>query len=180
MATAAAPAKRTVTVDFEGVEAGGGSIHIPEGDYGLKITKAVLKKGKESGKDNIRFLFKVIKGNSKGVGKTISHNCSLQKQSLWNLRNLIESAGKQVPSKAIKLDLDKMVGWELACTVVDDEYNGKKKSSIGGFFPMADLSPEKKEEEAGESEEGEAEETEAEEGEAGGTEEGGEEEELFE
>jgi hypothetical protein len=63
----------------------------------------------------------------------------LTKQSLWNLRNLIEACGKQVPSKAVKLDLDKMIGWECAGTAIDDEYEGKKKSVISTFFPMEDL-----------------------------------------
>lgn len=173
---ATVPAKRTVTVDFEGVEAGGGSVHIPEGDYGFRITKASLKKGKESGKDNIVFSLKVIRGHDRGLNKSLRHNCSLQKQSLWNLRNLIESAGKQVPSKAVKLDLDKMAGWELAGTVIDSEYNGKPKSEISAFFPMADLVAVKKDEEGEEGGE-ETEETEGEESEAEEAEETAEEEE---
>ncbi len=32
-----------------------------------------------------------------------------------------------------------MIGAECACTVIDDEYEGKKKSVISAFFPMADL-----------------------------------------
>ena len=163
---------RNVVVNFEGVETGGGSIHVPEGDYGLQVTK-VIHKVSEQGKPNLKFTFKIIKGNPAGLNKSIMHNCSLQKQSLWNLRNLIESAGKAVPSKAIKLDLDRMVGWQLAGTLVDGEYNGKKKSEISAFFPMADLAPAAKKEEE-EEETTEAETETAEDGE------GDEAEELFE
>ena len=136
-----------ISVDFTGVETDGGSVHIPEGDYAFKITAAKLKKGGDSGKPYIDFSMMVTQGHSKGLKKKIRHTCSLQPQSLWNLRNLMESAGKQVPSKAVKLDVAKMVGYELAGSVVDDEYDGKKKSIIAAFFPIADLSAPGKESE---------------------------------
>lgn len=131
-----------IAVDFTGVESGGApSVHIPEGDYGFKIQKVVQKKGKDSGEPYLLFSLKVTKGHPKGIGKVVPHNCSLQTKSLWNLRNLIEATGKEVPSKSLKLNLDNMPTWpELAGTVIDDEYNGKKKSVISAFFPVADLS----------------------------------------
>jgi hypothetical protein len=130
---------RTITVDFTGVETGGGRIRIPEGDYGLRIKKIVEKKA-ESGKPCLFIDFEVIQGDKRGLKKVLTgHSCSLQPQSLWNLRNLLESCGKQVPSKAVKLDLDKMVGSECAGTVTDDEYEGRKKSVISAFFPISDL-----------------------------------------
>lgn len=132
--------KRVILVDFTGVESGGGRIRIPQGDYGLRIHKVVGKKGTDSGKPYLAIDFEVIKGDKRGLKKILTgHSCSLQAQSLWNLRNLLESCGKQVPSKAVKLDLDKMPGYECAGTVVDDEYEGKKKSVISAFFPMSDL-----------------------------------------
>jgi hypothetical protein len=130
---------RAITVDFEGVESGSSYVRITEGDYAFKIAKVVLKKGKDSGNNYLLFDMRTIKGPSTGLNKTIPHSCSLTKQSLWNLRNLIEACGKTVPSKAVKLDLDKMIGWEFAGTVIDDEYEGKKKSTISSFFPLEDL-----------------------------------------
>jgi hypothetical protein len=130
---------RIISVDFTGVEVGGGSVHIPEGDYGLKIKEVKGKKGEESGKNYLAMIFEVIQGDKKGLKKLLRHSCSLQKQSLWNLRNLLEACGKQTPAKAIKIDLDKMVGLECAGTVVDDEYEGRKKSIISAFFPLEDL-----------------------------------------
>lgn len=148
---------RVVKVDFEGVEAGSNFSRIPEGDYAFKINKIDQKKGDKG--NYLLFHLKATKGHPKGVGKVIPHNCSLTKQSLWNLRNLIEACGKPVPSKAVNLDLDKMVGWELAGTVVDDEYEGKKKSVVSGFFPVSDLSDTNTEKEETETaaEEGEVE-----------------------
>lgn len=145
-----------ISVDFTNVSTEGGSVHIPEGDYAFKITSAKLKKGGDSGKLYIEFFMTVTQGSSKGLKKKLRHTCSLQPQSLWSLRNLMESAGKQVPSKAVKLDVNKMVGYELAGSVVDDEYDGKKKSIIASFFPIADLSAPGKETEETEDEETEA------------------------
>ena len=131
---------RIVEVDFTGVESGGGRPKVPEGDYGLKIVKIKGKKGGDSGKNYLDIGFELTSGNPKGLKKVISHSCSLQKQSLWNLRNLLESCGKQVQSKALKLDLDKMIGLECAGTVIDDQpYEGRIKSIITAFFPLADL-----------------------------------------
>jgi nucleosome binding factor SPN SPT16 subunit len=132
---------RVVSVNFEGVESGGGvrAPHVPEGDYALKCTKVETKKSKDEGNPYLLFHLKLIKGHKKGVGKTLPHSCSLQKQSLWNLRNLLESMGVQVPSKSVKIPLDKLVGKTCAGTVVDDEYNDREKSSFGAFFPLEEL-----------------------------------------
>ena len=51
----------------------------------------------------------------------------------------IYADGKVVGIAAVKINLDKMIGWECAGTAVDDEYEGKKKSVISAFFPLADL-----------------------------------------
>lgn len=133
---------KVISVDFEGVEAGGVSAKVPEGDYALKITKVVSKKAKESGNPLLLFTLRTTSGPKGGIGKDLLHNCTLTKNSLWNLRNLLEATGKTVPSKAIKIDLEKLVGLTLAGTVVDDEYNGKKKSTISAFFPLSDLNAE--------------------------------------
>jgi hypothetical protein len=128
-----------ITIDFAGVETGKGRVHVPESDYGFKIKTVAKKIGEDSGKDYLDIGFELVKGDKRGIGKVLQHNCSLQKQSLWNLRNLLESCGKTVPAKAVKIDLKKLVGLTCAGTVIDDEYEGRKKSVISAFFPMADL-----------------------------------------
>jgi hypothetical protein len=130
---------RLITVDFEGVEAGGGRPRIPEGDYGFEIADIKTKKGEESGKNYLDIGLKAIQGNKKGTGKVIRHTCSLKKAALWNFRNLLEACGKQVKAAALKIDLDKLIGLQCAGTVIDDEYEGKKKSIISAFFPLEDL-----------------------------------------
>lgn len=136
----AKPEVRSITINFEGVESGGfASIHVPEGDYALEVKKVNKRVGKESGSDYLLFMLKITAGNQKGVGKTLPHTCSLTKNSLWNLRNLLEAAGKTIPAKAIKIDLDKLAGLKMGASLVDDEYEGKIKSTVGAFFPLSEL-----------------------------------------
>lgn len=130
---------RLVTIDFEGVESGGGKIHVPEGDYKFEVTEIKTKKGSESGKPVLFFLLKLNSGPKKGNGKTLHHSCSLQKQALWNLRNLLEACGKEVPSKPVKIDLDKLIGLEGAVSIVDGEYEGKTTSEVATFYPLSDF-----------------------------------------
>lgn len=127
-----------VEVNFEGVEGGGGQFtHIPEGDYAFKVTKTTMKKGEDSGQPYIEMFSEVTQGDKKG--KKLRDTFSLQKKALWKLRNFLEACGKTVPSKAVKLDIAKMVGWEFAGTTSDDEYEGKKKSIISSYFPLSEL-----------------------------------------
>lgn len=130
---------RVVSIDFTGTETGTQFVRVPEGDYALEIVKVTGKKGEESGKPYLSIHFKLSRGDKRGEGKTVPHTASLQKKALWNLRNILEACGKPVPSKAVKIDLDKMPGWKCAGTVVDDEYEGRKKSVISAFFPLSDL-----------------------------------------
>lgn len=127
-----------ISVDFAGVEAGSRFVRIPEGDYVFKITKIQGGKGETSGKPYLLFSLKAIKGNKRGLNKTIAHNCTLQKQGLWNLRNLLEAAGKTIPSKAVSIDTDKLIGLEVGGTAVDAEFEGKQKSEISTFFPPSE------------------------------------------
>lgn len=129
-----------INVNFEGVESGGFSKpHVPEGDYLLKVKKVQQKKGKDSGAAYLLFFLRIVSGNPKGINKDIPHTCSLTKNSLWNLRNLLEASGKTIPAKAIKIDLDKLVNLEMGATLVDEEYEGKKYSVVGAFFPKSEL-----------------------------------------
>lgn len=131
---------RVITVDFTGVESGSALFaRVPEGDYALEITGVKGKKGQESGKPNLIFTFELSQGPKRGNGKQLGHNCSLQPQSLWNLRQILEACGKQVPSKKLNIDVDKLIGLKCAGTIVDDEYEGRKKSTIAAFYPLDDL-----------------------------------------
>lgn len=163
-----------VNLDFTGVEAGTSFVRIPEGDYILKVAKVQQKKSESSGNPYLSFTLKAVKGPAKGLNKSIQHVCSLKKTALWNLRNLLEAAGKTVPSKAIKIDLDKLVNLEVGSSVVDDEFEGKKKSICASFFPVSEFA------EGGDGEKKDTEEAEGEAESEAGTEGEEEAEELFE
>jgi hypothetical protein len=130
-----------ITVDFAGLKSGGGGVNprVPAGDYGVKCTKVVLKTSDKSKQKYLDISFKLIKGNKKGLGQVLHHSCSLQTQSLWNLRDMLEAMGKEIPAKAIKISTERLVGYTCASSVTDDEYEGRKKSRIASFFPLADL-----------------------------------------
>src|SRR6185437_15714286 len=129
-----------IDIDFTGVTTGGGRVHIPEADYGVRLSKILRKISESSSKPYLEAQFTVTQGESKKAnGKNLYHNFSLQKQSLWNLRNFLEACGKTVPSKAVKLNVSGLVGLECAATVVDEDYQGKPKSVISAFFPLDDL-----------------------------------------
>lgn len=128
-----------ITVNFEGVESGRGRIRVPEGDYAMKLKKVSQKKGSDSGEPYLLVGFELSKGPEKGNKKVLSHNFSLQPQSLWNFRNFLEACGKQIPSKKLKIDLDKLLNLQCAGTVIDDEYEGRRQSNISAFFPLEDL-----------------------------------------
>ena len=165
-----------IVVDFTGVESGAGGIRVPEGDYPLQIVSTKGKKGKESEKPYIEYYFEITKGKYKG--KKLRYTTSLQKQALWNLKNLIEACGNEVPSKAIRLDFTKMVGWTCAGSLIDTKFEGRTRSEIAALFPLAELGKEKEAEEP-EDEGGVFGATEEEEGEEGEDETSGEVEELF-
>lgn len=132
--------KGVIRVDFTGVEAGGGFVRVPEGDYGMEITKVQQKTGEDSGKAYLNISLKLSQGDKKGNGKTLVHRASLSQKALWNLKNMLEACGKQVPSKALKITLSNLIGLKCAGTVIDDEpYEGKIKSIVSAFFPLADL-----------------------------------------
>lgn len=132
-------ANSVISVNFEGVESGGGFVRIPEGDYIFEVTKVSQKTGESSNKPYLLFSLKAVEGPKRGLNKTVAHVCSLGKNALWNLRNLLEAAGKTIPSKAIKIDLDKLAKLRVGGTAVDDEFEGKKKSSISNFFPVSEF-----------------------------------------
>lgn len=137
---AAVKTKGVITVDFTGVESGGGRPRVPEADYAIKLKSIKQKTGEESQKPYLDVGFELTKGPKKGLKKVIQHSFSLQKKSLWNLRNFLEACGKQVPSKAINITLAKLLGLECAATVIDDApYENKIKSVISAFFPLSDL-----------------------------------------
>lgn len=125
-------------LDFTKVKDGGGAFRKTRqqaGDYRGKITKVetVDKKG-DDGKKQWLFTIKV------GAG-IYPYYCGFEENVLWKIRNLFIAAGVNVPKKRVTVDPAKVVNKSVGITLEDDEYDGKKQSSIASVFPTTELDP---------------------------------------
>lgn len=144
MARRGAKSKSTIKVDFTGVESSG---KVAEGRQLAEVAEVELRNS-ESGNDYLNWKLKAPGGN-------IYHTTSLQPQALWNLRNMLEALGLEVPDSTLELDLSEYPGMELGIEVENEVYQGKKRPVIIDLFPADDLddeggarsAPEKEEEE---------------------------------
>lgn len=153
--------KGGVSVDFTGVEAGGGRA-IPDGEYIAEVDEVTLETSSESGAQYLKWVFKVPEGKYKGV--KIWDNTSLQPQALWRLRQLLEAMEVEVPDGAFDLELEEYVGNSIGLVIQNEKYQGKDKPRVVGYFIASEEeSSEETEEEEGETEEEETEEEETEE-----------------
>lgn len=133
-----------ITIDFAGVEVrkGGGSDHIPEGDY-LVETHDIQQTTKKDD-SSVKMLvwdFRVAEP-AKYKGKRLIYRTVLTPESLWSLRSLlIDLLGEEkVPQSRLDIPLEKIIKarLKLGVSVQDDEYKGKLKSEIQGTFSKAD------------------------------------------
>lgn len=124
-------------VDFTNVKDPGNfnPKHKAEGDYRAKITKVEDHKSK-AGNDQWVFTIQL----SSDQRATYSHYCGFDEKNAWKVRNLLVAAGIGVPKKRVNVDPTKLVGKEIGITLIDDEYEGKVKSTVDAVFPVSDLS----------------------------------------
>lgn len=120
---------KSVSVDLSGVETSRKAI--PEGQYVVSVNDASIENSSK-GNDYIKFEFEVIEGAHKGA--KLYHNCSLQPQALFNLKNVLEALGFSIPKKAFDLDLSELLGMECEVEVGHETYEGKKKARILEFL----------------------------------------------
>lgn len=133
---------KAVKVDLSGVESSQKAI--PEGEYVVSVNDASIESSSK-GNDYIKFEFEVIEGSYKGA--KLYHNCSLLPQALFNLKNVLEALGFDIPTKAFDLDLSDLLGLECEVEVGHETYEGKKKARILEF-----INPEDEEDEDDEDE----------------------------
>lgn len=132
--------KKKISVDFSGVESGGGARAIPDGRYVGEIKKIEQKEGEDSGKPYLKWLFSTLKPDHKGAG--VYHNTSLQPQALFNLKNLLETMGVEVPDGELDLEIDEYIGNEVGYEIVNEDYQGKQSPKVVAFFPPDELDEE--------------------------------------
>lgn len=145
-----------VVVNFRGV--GSRNKVVAVGNYRamvMKVTKGISK----AGNPKLDWIFEITAGPEQGH-KFQPYTTSLQPQSLWNLRAVLEALGVEVPEEELQIVFKELKGLELALTIEHETYEHKVKERIVDLFPMEEL---------GEVEATEEEETEEEEEDSGET-----------
>lgn len=117
-----------VKVDFTGVE---GAVKLADDDYHVKCVEVSMETSESSNK-YLAWVFRTVE-DDKGP---LYYNTSLQPQALWNLRNLLETFGLEVPDGPMDLDLKAMPGNEMIAVVENETYEGKKRPKIVDFMPV--------------------------------------------
>lgn len=124
------PAKNTVTVNFKGVDLAGGAVHIPEGDYRMKV-ESVKKAVSKSDNDMLAWQFIGLEGKAKN--KRFYLYTTLTEESLWKLGQTLEALGQDIPDDEMDIDLDELIDLECIGTVIDEEYQDKPRSKLQGI-----------------------------------------------
>lgn len=129
----ATPKKRSV--DFSNVSEGSGvnPKRVPSGDY-----EAIIVNVDETMKDeDVMWRFDFQLADNKTA--IYPYYVKLVENQLWKLRNVLTAAGLQVPKKSVAVDPTRVLKKSVGITLVDDEYEGKLKSTIDGLFPANEL-----------------------------------------
>lgn len=120
----------TFVADFGNMEESeGGGARYPEGDYIGTITKATRDVSSEKGTPHIKLVLK-IKEPEKYKGKKITERLWSTPKSLSRIYDLLTILGIKVPKKEVAIPLKKLVGKDIGFTLVDEEYEGKKRSRV--------------------------------------------------
>lgn len=120
-----------ISVNFKGVE---GRITLPEGSYHCKVAEVTQEDGSQA--PYLKWKFEVVGG--KFDGKPLYNNTSLAEQSLWSLRNLLETLGVEVPDDELDIDLEELVGKECMLVVEHENYEGKTRARVADFSPLGE------------------------------------------
>ena len=125
------------TLDFTNVREGSGvnPKRMPAGAY-VATVKNIDDKPAKDGTDMWRFDMQ-LKQDPTAV---YALYCKLDENQLWKLRGLLVAAGFNVPKKRMAIDPMKLMGKEVGIMLMDDEYDGKEKSTIDGTpFKASDV-----------------------------------------
>lgn len=126
----AGPKKRSdITVDFNGVESGGGRA-IPDGEYLVEVV-SVEEKESQEGNAYLAWKWKVVDGPYKGA--TVYDNTSLKPTALWRLKTLLECLGLEVDGK-MGINFGELKGKSLLVEIANETYQGKQKPRISNFL----------------------------------------------
>ena len=122
-----------ISIDFSDVKAPAFStVYQAPGVYNAEITGWKMTKTKSDNTDMLVFAIKA------GSGR-YPYYCKIVQNQLWKLRELIEAAGTEVPSKVVQIDPAKYVGAKINVELEDDTYNGKLRSRVARVAPFSEV-----------------------------------------
>lgn len=114
--------------DFSGIEA---RTKVPDDDYRLRVSEIETTPGEKGDEGYWRWKFKIVDDNEKYDGKIVTCITSFKPQALFNLRNLLEALGADIPDSETELDPDDYIDMECIGTVEMD----------GGYANVVDYAP---------------------------------------
>lgn len=123
-----------VEVDFSGVE---GRSKVKDGNYKVKVVKVIKKQG-EGDHPYLNWELETVGKKKKEGGAKLWLTTSLAPQALWNLKNLLEVLGVEVPDDTVELELGEFEGLEFMVEVGERTGNDgkKRKGSVLDFYPL--------------------------------------------
>jgi len=121
----------TLTVNFDGVEAGGAGRLLPEGPIQMEVEEAEIETGESSGKEYVKLTLKVPEGEFEGTKAW--DNLSVQPQALWKMRGFMEAAGLETRDEEMEIDPNDFVGCIVMVDIIHEEYQGKTKHRVNGY-----------------------------------------------
>jgi hypothetical protein len=125
-------------VDLSGVKEGGNfrPKRKPEGDYKAKIVKADDHTSKKNADVPGWVLTIQVDGDARS---TYPYYLSSADNQLWKIRQICIAAGLKVGSARVRFDPNKLVNKALGIALIDDEFEGKIKSTIDDVFPVSEV-----------------------------------------
>lgn len=110
----------------------------PEGDYKAKIVKADDHQPKDKNKGAGWVLTIQVEGDARA---TYPFYLNPAEKEAWKIGAICRAVGLRVPKGRMRFDPNKLVNRALGVALVDDEYEGRVKSSIDDVFPVSEVGP---------------------------------------
>lgn len=125
-------------VDLSNVKEGGNfrPRRKPEGDYKAKIVKADDHTPKKEGSSPGWVLTLQVEGDARS---TYPYYLSPEAKQAWKIGTICRAAGLNVKNARIKFDPNRLVNRYVGIALMDDEYDGKVKSTIDDVFPTSEI-----------------------------------------
>jgi hypothetical protein len=132
-----------VRLNFAGVEASAGIRVIDEGPVLLAFDSFEEKEAQSSGEPMLTFKWKVAEGPFQGtpVWDNFAQIYVEGSVGLSRLKGVLDALGVDATDE-LELDNDMLEGMVIGADISNEEYQGKMRNRIGGYYPAADLQPE--------------------------------------